>query len=260
MKPEYSNWVPPKLKREMVCATIVFAIFTILSCLLLKGTARWIMTIILIVITYNCGWMTWWCYSTAKAFSYDGDLKFSKKIVEGTASYVSIPDGGTCLDVGCGSGALSIAVAKRHPRAKVIGCDRWGKDYDNFSKKLCERNAKAEGVSNVTFQNGNAIKLPFPDETFDVITSNYVYHNIFGKNKQDLLLESLRVLKKGGTFAIHDLMSKARYGDMNAFVKKLKDMGYEDVVLIDTTNGRFMTKKQASKYKLKGSTILYGRK
>ena len=93
-----------------------------------------------------------------------------------------------------------------------------------------------------------------------MITSNYVYHNIFGKNKQDLLLESLRVLKKGGTFAIHDLMSKARYGDMNAFVKKLKDMGYEDVVLIDTTNGRFMTKKQASKYKLKGSTILYGRK
>ena len=30
----------------------------------------------------------------------------------------------------------------------------------------------------------------------------------------------------GGTFAIHDLMSPARYGDMNAFVRKLKAEGY----------------------------------
>ena len=59
------------------------------------------------------------------------------------------------------------------------------------------------------FQKGDAVKLDFPDETFDLVTSNYVYHNIMGKDKQALLLETLRVLKKGGTFAIHDLMSKA---------------------------------------------------
>ena len=35
----------------------------------------------------------------------------------------------------------------------------------------------------------------------------------FRRNKQELLLETLRVLKKGGTFAIHDLMSERRYGD-----------------------------------------------
>ena len=49
------------------------------------------------------------------------------------------------------------------------------------------------------------------------MTSNYVYHNIAGKNKQELLLETLRVLKDGGTFVIHDLMSNARYGDMDRF-------------------------------------------
>ena len=64
-------------------------------------------------------------------------------------------------------------------------------------------------MSNVRFQKGDAVKLDFPDETFDLVTSNYVYHNIMGKDKQALLLETLRVLKKGGTFAIHDLMSKA---------------------------------------------------
>jgi Hypothetical methyltransferase. len=43
-----------------------------------------------------------------------------------------------------------------------------------------------------------------------------------GKDKQDLLRETLRVLKKGGTFAIHDIMSRSRYGDMEAFIDELK--------------------------------------
>ncbi len=70
-------------------------------------------------------------------------------------------------------------------------------------------------------------KLIFPDEYFDAVTSNYVYHNITGVNKQELLRETLRVLKKGGTFAIHDIMSKARYGDMQQFVSELYDEGYK---------------------------------
>ena len=94
------------------------------------------------------------------------------------------------------------------------------------------------------------------------MTSNYVYHNITGKDKQQLLLETLRVLKKGGTFAIHDLMSPGRYGDMQAFVQKLRDMGYghERVELIDTTDGSFMTPKEAKRLMLRGSTLLVGRK
>ena len=54
------------------------------------------------------------------------------------------------------------------------------------------------------------------------------------------MLETLRVPKKGGTFAIHDLMSERRYGDMQAFVQKLREMGCERVELIDTTTGKFM--------------------
>ena len=65
---------------------------------------------------------------------------------------------------------------------------------------------------------------------------------------------------KGGTFAIHDLMSKARYGDMDAFVKKLKEAGYEDVRLIDTADGKFIDKKEARWLDLGGSTLLVGKK
>ena len=67
-------------------------------------------------------------------------------------------------------------------------------------------------------------------------------------------------MKKGGTFAIHDLMSPARYGDMNVFVRKLKAEGYENVRLIDTTDGTFMGKKEASWLGLAGSTLLVGKK
>ncbi len=85
------------------------------------------------------------------------------------------------LDIGCGSGALTIACAKRNPQGKMVGIDRWGKEYASFSLLLCEKNAAAEGVKNASFWRGNAVKLDFPDESFDAVTSNYVYHNITGK-------------------------------------------------------------------------------
>ena len=47
---------------------------------------------------------------------------------------------------------------------------------------------------------------------------------------------------------------------MQAFVQKLRDMGYERVELIDTTTGKFMTPKEAKRLMLYGSTMLVGRK
>ncbi|MCR5419884.1 MAG: class I SAM-dependent methyltransferase, partial [Lachnospiraceae bacterium] len=212
-----------------------------------------IITCILICVTI-------WMYLMYSAFSYDGNRQMSKQIIEGVASYVTIPEGGRGLDVGCGSGALTIACAKRNPKASMLGVDRWGKEYASFSKNLCENNTKAEGVSNVSFERGDATKLPFEDETFDVITSNYVYHNIPSNDRQAILLESLRTLKKGGTFAIHDIMSAAKYKDMDGFVQKLKGMGYSEVKLIDTTKGMFMSNFEAAWMGLSGSKILVGRK
>ena len=45
-----------------------------------------------------------------------------------------------------------------------------------------------------------------------------------------------------------------------AFAQKLRDMGYERVELIDTTDGSFMTPKEAKRLMLRGSTLLLGRK
>ena len=56
------------------------------------------------------------------------------------------------------------------------------------------------------------------------------------------------------------IMSKARYGDMQKFVKELYDEGYEIAELIDTTDGTFMSKVEAKMLGLSGSSLLVGRK
>ncbi len=264
MKADYGNWVPDGMVTWSIRATLLSAVLFILfgaTPLILNGTPRLICAIVLGLLTLVLLVTTVWLAVIHGIFSYGGKRKLSKTVIEGVAAYVDIPEGGTCLDVGCGSGALSIACAKRNPKARVTGCDIWSGPYRNeYTKERCERNAEAEGAANVTFTEGNAVSLPFADGTFDAVTSNYVYHNIAGRDKQELLLETLRVLKKGGTFAIHDIMTKARYGDMDAFIKKLKDEGYSDVRMIGTADGMFMKKKEAVWLDLGGSALLTGRK
>ena len=262
-KPDYKNWVPKSMVVGLGAASAASAGLSVLFCStnVLKGRPRQIAAAAFGLATPVLLFYTGWMGALHRTFDYNGKRKLAKTIIEGTAKFVTLPEGGTGLDVGCGSGALTIACAKRNPRAQMLGCDIWSGAYKAvFTKQRCEENAKAEGVGNVRFTEGNAIHLPFADESFDAVTSTYVYHNIAGQNKQKLLLETLRVLKKGGTFAIHDLMSKGRYGDMDAFVKKLKAQGYEDVRLIDTTDGRFMERKEAGLLGLGGSTLLVGRK
>ena len=261
MKPDYKNWMP----KGMILSFAAGVAASLLLCLLfactgwLSGTWQTVLTVLSAVLAaVFCG-LTIWSVLMYRAFDYNGKRQMSRQIIEGVAAYIKLPQGGKCLDVGCGSGALAIAVAKRNPKASVVGIDRWGKEYASFSKALCERNAQAEKVQNTTFQQGDATHLDFPNETFDAVTSNYVYHNIPG-DRQQYLLETLRTLKKGGTFAIHDIFSASKYGDMQAFVKKLKAMGYQKAELIDTASGKFMKKSEASWMGLSGSALLMGKK
>ena len=254
MKPNYKNWMPKGMIWSFAAGTVVALALT-----LIIGVG-WL-KIFLLILTLVLAGVTVWTVLMYRAFSYDGRRQMSRQIIDGVVEYVKLPAGGCCLDVGCGSGALAIAVAKRNPQGKVSGIDRWGAEYASFSKKLCEDNAKAEGVAERTdFAQGDALKLDFPDGSFDAVTSNYVYHNIPSRDRQAILLETLRVLKKGGTFAIHDLFSKDKYGDMQSFVKKLKDLGYERAELIPTDNGKFMSPWEAKWMVLSGSALLVGKK
>lgn len=260
-KPDYRNWVPMGLIGSLyggvIASIVLFAILTSA----LSGTAKTVVGVIIgivfIVMLVASVAMT----KLYMAFSYDGEKRFSAKIIDQVSDYVKLPEGGVGLDVGCGSGALTNACAKKNPQGKMVGLDKWGPEYASFNMKLCEKNAMAEWVEKqVEFVNGDAVKLDYPDETFDAVTSNYCYHNIPSKDRQAIILESLRVLKKGGTFAIHDEFTKSKYGDTDQLVQKIKDLGFEKVELLDTSDGLFMTRKEAKSLFLVGSGLLVGKK
>ena len=200
-----------------------------------------------------------WSAVAYDAFSDNGKRKLARRITEGVADKVVLPDSGLGLDIGCGSGALTIECARRNPEAKMVGVDRWGIKWNPYSKELCEANAEAEGVQNVTFCKADAVKLDFPDETFDMVTSNYVFHFIKWHNHQDMLREAFRVLKKGGTFAIHDVFSWEYYGDMKKFIQELKNLGFEEVEFYSTAK-ELMTPGEAAVLLLKDSAMLCGKK
>ena len=262
MQANYKNWVPRGMMVGFGSGTAIALGISLAIYFTQKEANRvahlvWFVIALLVAVVLFCFFA--WSFVAHLVFSYRGHIRLSQKIISHVADAATIKDGQTGLDIGCGSGALTIAVAKRHPNAKMVGLDRWGKDYASFSQALCYNNAKAEGVNNVEFVQGDAIALAYPDESFDFVTSNYCYHNISGYDKQQLLRETFRVLRKGGTFAVHDLMGKSRYGDMDAFEKELKAVGFKDVKRI-RTDGVWLSSFWAFLIGLRHSTLLVGTK
>ena len=263
MKPNYKNWVPKGMVYGVIAATVVLILLMIalLTTQVLTGTVRLVAGFVLGVFCVLGLVYSAFCVNLYTSFSYDGKKQLARRIIDKVSDYVTLPEGGLGLDVGCGSGALTIACARKNPKASMIGLDRWGKEYASFSQSLCQYNAKAEGVDETTFfLQGDACKLDFPDEHFDAVTSNYCYHNIPSRDRQAIVLETLRTLKKGGVFAIHDEFTHSKYGDANELVEKLKAMGYEKVELLDTTDGLFLTRQEARPLLLVGSGLLVGKK
>jgi SAM-dependent methyltransferase len=106
--------------------------------------------------------------------------------------------GEAVLDIGCGAGVDTLVAAVMvGPEGKVTGID--------LVPEMLERakaNLRRTFIKNVTFQEGSAEQLPFPDGTFDVVISNGVFNLIPDKAKA--LREVFRVLKPSGRFLLAD--------------------------------------------------------
>ena len=110
------------------------------------------------------------------------------------------------------------------------------------------------------FEKGDAAKLAFPDETFDAVVSNFVFHEVrTAKDKRDVVREALRVLKKGGAFSLQDMFAqKALYGDMEDLVKELKAEGFAEVHYIANIENQNQLVPKFIQTPWKGAGILYG--
>ena len=232
----------------LILTVLSFSVFHVLALGIVFAAAAVVLLILL-------GWMAW--IRRQYAFGKGGMME---RVHQTIISSLDFDGHGSLLEVGCGSGALAIRAALTWPESKITGLDYWGAMY-NYSQALCEKNADSEGVGDrCTFVHGDANKLFFPDESFDAVISNYVYHNIMGADKQALLLESLRILKKGGVFVLHDNMKPQMYGDMNSFAEKLTGMGFSEVQYVETAETIFGSKRRADMMMLGNSAMIVGRK
>ena len=132
------------------------------------------------------------------------------------------------LDVGCGRGLMLIGAAKRLKSGKATGIDIWStQDLSGNSADATRQNSKIEGVSErVRIENGDARKLVYPDNQYDVVVSTLAIHNIPEKADRDTAIREMwRVLKPGGKLLIFDILHTG------AYEKVLREQGAKDITL-----------------------------
>jgi len=107
------------------------------------------------------------------------------------------------LDLCCGTGDLAFALA-REAKARIIGADF---SHTMLVRARAKNVAARDGAGTLEFLEADALRLPFAEETFDVVTAAFGFRNL--ANYEAGLREILRVLKPGGTLAILEFTEPA---------------------------------------------------
>jgi ubiquinone/menaquinone biosynthesis C-methylase UbiE len=118
------------------------------------------------------------------------------------------------LDIGCGHGLMLIGAAKRLRDGKATGIDLWQKqDQAGNSREATLLNVRLENVADrVELVDGDARKLPFMDNAFDVVVSSWALHNIYNRTEREgAVREAARVLKPGGRILLIDIRHTGQY-------------------------------------------------
>jgi ubiquinone/menaquinone biosynthesis C-methylase UbiE len=102
------------------------------------------------------------------------------------------------LDAGCGTGHTALAFAPRV--AEVVALDLTEAMLEQGRRLAAER-----GIANIEFRRGDVQQVPFPDASFDLVTSRYSAHHY--PRPEAALAELARVLRPGGALLVVDVVS-----------------------------------------------------
>lgn len=102
----------------------------------------------------------------------------------------------TVVDIGCGTGALSIPIATQLSSARVIGADGDPEVLDIARGK--------PGADAVEWTEGLAGALPIGDREADVVLTSLVLHHLTLTTKRELLADASRILRPGGRLIVAD--------------------------------------------------------
>jgi SAM-dependent methyltransferase len=112
------------------------------------------------------------------------------------ATQVAAGEPQAVLEIGCGTGSLTVTLARALPQSTVVGIDP---DHGALSRAR----AKDPG-GRIGWLQGNAVKLPLPAESFDRVAASLVLHHLTDEHKRGALLEAHRVLRPGGSLHVAD--------------------------------------------------------
>lgn len=135
------------------------------------------------------------------------------------ATFAGVQPGDRVLDVATGPGYNAFAFARR--AAAVVGVDAAPQLLG-----LARRQAARRGLTHISFSEGQATALPFPDESFHIVTSAGALHHF--PSPSQAISEMARVCAPGGRLAIEDVITsqqpvRARYHNR---LERLRDRSH----------------------------------
>lgn len=150
----------------------------------------------------------------------------SEEILERILRLAEPSPSDTALDVACGPGLLVCALAKHVRHARGI-------DLTPAMLEQARRTQQQEGVTNVSWDQGDVSAMPYGDDQFDIVTCRFAVHHF--PDPLPVLREMRRVCRGGGRIVIADSAPARSKADAFNAMEKLRDPSHTRALAIEET-------------------------